>query len=159
MKEKDVYVDFKPHQLVLYIEKDDDTYGPLLTGSFMAKEYLDDYFEKFEKWEKELREQLKKGEISPVYYYMILQSFGEGDLASRAGVSKRKLKQHFKMENFKKMRLSQIKKYAEAFDIPVASFFQLLTSKPDESDKISIKQMGTQNPYFVISKVELAEQK
>jgi len=156
MKEKDVYVEFKPHQLVLYVEKDDDSYGPVQTGSFMAKNYLDDYFEKFEKWEKELREQLKKGEISPVYYYMILQSFGEGDLASRAGVSKRKLKQHFKMENFEKLKLSQIKKYADAFDIPVASFFQLMMSKHDEMSRISIKQMETQNPYFIISKVEMA---
>jgi DNA-binding XRE family transcriptional regulator len=156
MKEKDVYVEFKPHQLVLYVEKDDDSYGPVQTGSFMAKNYLDDYFEKFEKWEKSLREQLKKGEISPVYYYMILQSFGEGDLASRVGVSKRKLKQHFKMEYFEKLKLSQIKKYADAFDIPVASLFQLMMSKHDEKEKISIKQMETQNPYFVISKVEMA---
>ena len=156
MKEKDVYVEFKPHQLVLYVEKDDDSYGPVQTGSFMAKNYLDDYFEKFEKWEKSLREQLKKGEISPVYYYMILQSFGEGDLASRVGVSKRKLKQHFKMEYFEKLKLSQIKKYADAFDIPVASLFQLMMSKHDEKEKISIKQMETQNPYFVISKVEIA---
>jgi len=156
MKEKDVYVEFKPHQLVLYVEKDDDSFGPVQTGSFMAKNYLDDYFEKFEKWEKSLREQLKKGEISPVYYYMILQSFGEGDLASRVGVSKRKLKQHFKMEYFEKLKLSQIKKYADAFDIPVASLFQLMMSKHDEKEKISIKQMETQNPYFVISKVEIA---
>jgi hypothetical protein len=156
MKEKDVYVEFKPHQLVLYVEKDDDSFGPVQTGSFMAKNYLDDYFEKVEKWEKSLREQLKKGEISPVYYYMILQSFGEGDLASRVGVSKRKLKQHFKMENFEKLKLSQIKKYADAFDIPVASLFQLMMSKHDEKEKISIKQMETQNPYFVISKVEMA---
>jgi len=156
MKEKDVYVEFKPHQLVLYVEKDDDSFGPVQTGSFMAKNYLDDYFEKVEKWEKSLREQLKKGEISPVYYYMILQSFGEGDLASRVGVSKRKLKQHFKMEYFEKLKLSQIKKYADAFDIPVASLFQLMMSKHDEKEKISIKQMETQNPYFVISKVEMA---
>ncbi len=156
MKEKDVYVEFKPHQLVLYVEKDDDSFGPMQTGSFMAKNYLDDYFEKVEKWEKSLREQLKKGEISPVYYYMILQSFGEGDLASRAGVSKRKLRQHFQMSNFTKLKLSQIKKYAEAFDIPVASLFQLILSKHDEKRKISIKQTVTQNPYFIITKVEIA---
>ena len=156
MKEKDVYVEFKPHQLVLYVEKDDDSFGPMQTGSFMAKNYLDDYFEKVEKWEKSLREQLKKGEISPVYYYMILQSFGEGDLASRAGVSKRKLRQHFQMSNFIKLKLAQIKKYAEAFDIPVASLFQLILSKHDEKRKISIKQTVTQNPYFIITKVEIA---
>ncbi len=155
MKEKDIYVEFKPHQLVLYVEKDDDSFGPLLTGSFMAKNYLDDYFEKIEKWEKSLREQLKKGEISPVYYYMILQSFGESDLASRAGVSRRKLKKHFQMKNFSKLKLSQIKKYADAFDIPVASLFELMLSKHGESNKISIKRMETQNPYFVISKVEM----
>ena len=60
------------------------------------------------------------------------------------------------MEYFEKLKLSQIKKYADAFDIPVASLFQLMMSKHDEKGKISIKQMETQNPYFVISKVEMA---
>ncbi len=155
MKEKELYVDYKPQQLIYYVEKDDDSYGPLLSGSYLSKNYLDDYYEKMEKLEKSLREQLKKGEISPVYYFMLLQELGEGDLASRAGVSKRKLKHHFQMKNFVTLKLSQIKKYADAFDIPIISLFQLMISKLDDSKKISIEHKETQNPYFVISKVDI----
>ena len=155
MKEKELYVDFKPQQLVYYVEKEDDSYGPVMSGSYLSKNYLDDYFEKMEKLEKSLREQLKNGEISPVYYYMILQELGEGDLASRAGVSKRNLKKHFQMKNFIKLKLSQIKKYADAFDIPVAAIFQLMINKQEISKKLSIEQIITQNPYFVVTKVEI----
>ena len=45
MKEKDSRVD-NSHQLVLYVEKEDQTYGPVQTGSYMVENYLDDLFEK-----------------------------------------------------------------------------------------------------------------
>ena len=153
MKEKDAYVEDESVQLVLYVEKDDDSYGPLQTGSFMVKNYLDDYFDKMNKWERSLREQLKAGEISPVYYYMILQSYGEKDLASRVGISRRQLKQHFQMKNFEKLRLSRIKRYAEAFDIPVVSFFQLMIVDKENLSNLNIKKINTDNPYFIILQI------
>ena len=155
MKEKEVYVEDDSLQLVIYVEKDDDSYGPLLTGSFMTKNYLDDYLEKVNKWERDLREKLKKGEISPVYYFMILQSYGEKDLASRVGVSRRQLKKHCEMKGFERLHISKLKEYAEAFDIPVNSFFNILITDQDKVGDISIKTMKTKNPYFSITKVEL----
>lgn len=153
MKEKDLYVDYKPQQLIYYVEKEDASYGPLLSGSYISKHYLDDYYEKMEKLEKSLREQLNNGEISPVYYFMILQSFGEGDLASRVGVSRRKLKRHFQIKHFAKLRLSHLKKYAEAFDVPVAAMFHMMITKNDDQGKIAVEQIETKNSFFSISRL------
>jgi hypothetical protein len=140
------------------VEKDDESYGPVLSGSQLAKNYLDDFYEKRLKQEKALREQLKKGEISPVYYYMIMQEYGEGDLASRAGVSTKKLRKHYKMENFIKLKLTQLKKYAEAFDIPLVKMFSLLLTKQENSGKFFVDYTETANPYFVVTKIEAVKE-
>jgi len=157
MKEKDLYVDFKPQQLIYYVEKDDASYGPVVSGSYLSMHYLDDFIGKRNKQELALREQLKKGEISPIYYYLVMQEYGEKDLASRAGVSVRKLKQHCKMENFVKMPLKVLKKYAEAFDIPLVNFFHLLIAKQESTGKFSIQHLETDNPYFVVTKIDEAK--
>jgi hypothetical protein len=158
MKEKELYIDFELQQSVYYVEKDDESYGPVVSGSQLSKNYLDDFFEKRTKQEKTLREQLKKGEISPVYYYMIMQEYGEGDLASRAGVSLKKLRKHYKMENFIKLRLSQLKKYTEAFDIPMVKMFSLLLTKQENIRKFNVEYSETANPYFVVSKIEAVKE-
>jgi hypothetical protein len=154
MKEKELYIDFEPQQSVYYVEKDDESYGPVVSGSQLAKNYLDDFFEKRSKQEKALREQLKKGEISPIYYYMIMQEYGEGDLASRAGVSLRKLRKHYKMDNFANLKLKQLKKYAQAFDVPLVKMFSLLLTRQENSGKFVVEFSETANPYFVVTKIE-----
>jgi len=158
MKEKDLYIDFKSQQSVYYVEKDDESYGPVLSGSQLAKNYLDDFYEKRLKQEKALREQLKKGEISPVYYYLIMQEYGEGDLASRAGVSLKKLRKHYKMENFIKLKLIQLKKYAEAFDIPLVKMFSLMLTRQENTGKFTVEYSETANPYFVVAKIEAVKE-
>ena len=45
MKEKDGKVDYKQHELILYVEKEDDTYGPITTGSYISEKYFDDFLE------------------------------------------------------------------------------------------------------------------
>jgi hypothetical protein len=158
MKEKDLYIDFKSQQSVYYVEKDDESYGPVLSGSQLAKNYLDDFYEKRLKQEKALREQLKKGEISPIYYYTIMQEYGEGDLASRAGVSLKKLRKHYKMENFIKLKLTQLKKYAEAFDIPLVKMFSLMLTRQENTGKFTVEYSETANPYFVVAKIEAVKE-
>ncbi len=158
MKEKELYIDFEPQQSVYYVEKDDESYGPVVSGSQLAKNYLNDFYEKRAKQEKGLREQLKKGEISPVYYYLIMQEYGEGDLASRAGVSLRKMRKHYKMENFIKLRLTQLKKYAEAFDVPIVKMFSLFLTKLENTGKFSVEYAETANPYFVMAKIEAVKE-
>lgn len=117
MKEKDIKVDYKDHELVVYAEKEDQTYGATVTGSYAAKHYLDDYFYKQKNLDKELRADLAKGRISPVYYYMLMQDMGMGDLAKRVGISRRKLKKHFNPEVFLKLDDKILEKYAIVFGI------------------------------------------
>lgn len=158
MKEKDLYVDFKSQQSVYYVEKPDESYGPVVSGSFLSKYYLDDFYEKMYKQEQALREKLKTGEISPVYYYCVIREFGEGDLAARVGISLKKLRRHYKMEYFIKIKLTLLKKYADAFDIPVANMFHLIMARQENTDKFRIEKSETSNPYFVVSKIEAKQE-
>jgi hypothetical protein len=119
MKEKDLKVDFKEQEVVLYVEKEDQSYGAMVTGSYAAKNYLDDYFSKQKNLEKELKDDLKNGKISPVYFFMKMQDMGIGDLAKRIGVSKRKLRKHFDPAGFKKLDEAMLQKYAVVFGISV----------------------------------------
>ena len=44
MKEKDIRVDYKDHELILYAEKEDDSIGAVKTGSYMAANHLEDFY-------------------------------------------------------------------------------------------------------------------
>lgn len=156
MKEKDLFVDFKQHPLVLYVEKEDGSYGQMVSGSYISKNYLEDYFDKIKKWDKNLKDQLSKGEISPVYYYMIMRQLGEGDLASRVKISKRKLRKHFKMEHFEKMSLAMLRRYADAFDVPVSSMLHFIVVNEKDGKAFSISHLESKNPYFLATKIERA---
>jgi len=155
MKEKDAQVKFDLHPLVLYVEKEDGTYGRTVSASYLAGNYLDDYLEKVKKWDKELKGKLDKGEISPVYYYMIMMEFGEGDLASRVGITKHLLRKHAKMEGFSKMSLKRLKRYADVFDVPLSSMLHFLAIKEKDQEKLSISYQQSGNPYIAISKIEI----
>ncbi len=157
MKEKDLYVDFKPQQAVYYVEKDDSTYGPVISGSQLSHDYLEDFYFKRKNLEKELREQLADNQISPVYYYMTLQEIGIGDLASRVGVSKRKLKKHFKPKYFERLSVRIIKKYATIFNIPIVSLLQLVIVKQEDQERIEFEYMNTKNDCFIITKIGIKE--
>ncbi len=153
MKEKDLVVDYEAQQLIYYVEKEDNSYGQVISGSYLAKHYLDDYFAKVKSLDQSLRKQLESGEISPIYYYMIMQSFGEGDLASRVKISKRKLRKHFQMKHFAGIKLDLLRRYADAFDIPIVNLFQFLVVKHEDTDKIKLSQQETKNPYLSITRV------
>ena len=154
MKEKDLYVDYKPQQHIYYVEKEDNLYGPIISGSFLAKNYLDDYWFKQKNLEMSLRNRILEGEISPVYYYMTLQELSIADLALRVNIGRSKLKKYFKPRYFEKIGLPLLKKFAEVFDIPIANLFQVIITKEDEKSKFDISQLNTKNPSFVITKIE-----
>lgn len=153
MKEKDLYVDFEPQQAVYYVEKDDSSYGPIVSGSQLSHDYLDDFYLKKKNLEKQLRDQVVNKQISPVFYYMTLQEMGIGDLASRVGISKRRLKKHFKPEYFEKLSLKILKKYATIFDVPMISLLQLIIVKQEDREKVEIEYMNTKNDCFIITKI------
>ena len=50
MKETEAQIDFNSHQLLLYVEKSNGQYGPLQTGSYLTKNYVEDFWEKQQKF-------------------------------------------------------------------------------------------------------------
>ncbi len=155
MKEKDLYIDFEPHKLVYYAEKEDHSYGPLISGSHLSANYLDDFWMKRRNLEEKLRKQVISGEISPIYYYMVYLEMGPKDLASRAGMSMRKLERAFKPEGFNKLRVSQLKRFAEIFNIPLANLFQSILLKDEDGKEVEVVQAATENELYHITMVKL----
>ncbi len=154
MKEKELYVDFKQQQAVYYVEKEDDSYGPVVSGSQLSHDYLDDFYLKKRNLELDLRHKIVHNEISPVYYFMLLQEMGEGDLASRTGVSKRRLRKHCTPKGFSRISVRILQKYADIFDIPLSSFFAMLMVKDEGNEKIEVERVKTLNPVFEMIKVK-----
>ena len=165
MKEKDVKIDFKPHQLIVYAEKDDNSFGPVQTGSYISKNYLDDFRQKHTHLDEALIEKLKAGEISPVYYYMMMEDLSVSELAARAGIRAGKVKKHLQPKYFGEITAAQLKRYSEVFNIPVANLFQLIETRGDQKwkvnfeeetakDKLLIEQKRTNNPFIVETKIE-----
>ena len=106
-------------EMILFAEKDDETYDAIKSGSYVVEHFLSDFYLKKENLEKALREELKQGKITPVFYYMLMQDMGPGDLAKRVGISKRKLRRHFRPDVFAKLNDDIIQKYAVIFGVTV----------------------------------------
>lgn len=165
MKEKDLEVDCPWHQVVLYAEKDDGTYGPMQTGSYMAGTNISEHFRVTENLHRSLTEQLKAGKISPVYYFMMIEGLNADELAGRTGISRRKVRKHLTPEGFSKMKISSLKKYADVLNIPVANMFQLIYTvqnrdwdigyqgEIDKSKTGLITQKKTGNPLIIETEV------
>lgn len=119
MKEKDLYIDNKNNEIILFAEKEDESYEAIKSGSYAVKHYLDDFFKLKENLDRALREDIRKGKISPAYYYMLMEDMGEGDLAKRVGISKRKLRKHFMPQVFVKLDHVILQKYALVFGVSV----------------------------------------
>ena len=83
MKEKDGYIDCPEQQVILYVEKEDGKYGPIQTGSYITRNFLDDYELKRKHLEDSLRNKIQNKEISPIYYYMVLEDLTISELAAR----------------------------------------------------------------------------
>lgn len=153
MKEKELYTEFEPQKSVYYVEKDDNSYGSIISGSQLSANYLDDFYIKRRNLEKKLRKQIIDNEISPVFYYMTLFEMGSKDLANRMGVSARRLRKIFKPEYFKKLSVAQIKILADIFNIPVSNLFQSFQVKEEDLEFLNIEQAHTKNELFHITKV------
>jgi hypothetical protein len=119
MKEKEIKVEARVHELILFAEREDKSYGAIRNGSYMAENYLDDYLFKKENLDRQLKAQLADGKISPVFYYMLMQDIGEGDLAKRIGISRRKLRKHFRPKVFARLDEKTLGKYAVVFGVGV----------------------------------------
>jgi len=165
MKEKDIHEDYEKQQLIMYVEKDDGTYGAIQTGSYLTKNYLDDFWLKKRNLEKKLSEQLRNNEISAVYYYMLLNELSVAELAARTGIRKCRVKKHLRAKGFPGIRVKELQRYAHVFNIPVANLFQVIVYeemdeiralyiKEHEPETLSIVQKGTDNPSMVFTVIK-----
>ncbi|HOS02776.1 MAG TPA: hypothetical protein PKZ01_06830 [Candidatus Hydrogenedentes bacterium] len=150
MKEEDARVD-DDYQLVLYVERDDGTYGPIQTGSYMKAHYFADYLAHRRSVQESELEKLCAGGISPIAYYMTWLGLSEGDLAARVRISVRRLRKHLRPECFAALDLPMLQRYAEVFGVPVANLFQVLTS---DSPEMRLTQAKTANPLVVVTRAE-----
>lgn len=145
MKEKDAKFN-TDRKLVMYVENNNGAYQPIETGSYMIETHFDDFLEKRSHLRKNYSDKLKNGEISPIEYYRILINISIGDLASRIGISSRKVKKHLQTEHFKSIKLDILKRYADVFRIPLANMFQIF--EQDELD-LNYEQKKSDNPLIV----------
>jgi len=165
MKEKEGFIDYPEQQMILYVEKDDGKYGPMQTGSYISANYMDDYVYKRRNLEIDLREQLIRGSISPVRFYMVFEDLTLSELAARAGIRQSRVKKHLEPKLFGKVTIDELRKYATVFNVPLANLLQIILIKDKESfesslilenkaDKTSVEQSPTPNPYVVLTKIE-----
>jgi transcriptional regulator with XRE-family HTH domain len=165
MKEKEGLIDYPEQQMILYVEKDDGKYGPMQTGSYISANYMDDYVYKRRNLEIDLREQLIRGSISPVRFYMVFEDLTLSELAARAGIRQSRVKKHLEPKLFGKVTIDELRKYATVFNVPLANLLQIILIKDKESfesslilenkaDKTSVEQSPTPNPYVVLTKIE-----
>ncbi len=150
MKEKDAAVDYKEHQLILYVERKDGSYGPVKTGSYITKNYIDDFWYKRHNLEKEMLEKVRRGEMSPVAYYMTIEELTPSELAARVKLSTRKVKKHMDPTRFGTATLDQLKRYCEVFNVPLANMVQVIVT---EKKNLKVYEEKTNNPFFTIIKI------
>jgi hypothetical protein len=169
MKEKEVNKDYERQKQILYVEKDDGTYGPVQTGSYLTNNYLDDFWLKKSNLEKQLAISICENEISPVNYFMVLNELSESELAARSGICLRRVRKHLKAAGFQKIRVSDLEKYAHVFGIPVANLFQVILYEDSDDIKsffikdkspelFDITQVKTDNPFFVKTQIKRKQQ-
>jgi hypothetical protein len=150
MKEKDAQVSFDQHQVTLFVEKEDGSYGPLQTGSFVAKNFVPDLIKNIGHFHKKALSQVTDNEISAVAYYMILREMSPADVAARIGTSTGHVKRHMSPRFFKTMTIETAKKYADLFGIPLANLFQISTqSATGFIETPVLEQRATNNPLLV----------
>ena len=152
MKEQDAKA-VNAHQVVLYVEKTDDSYGPVQTGSYLAQEFIDDFFEKTERYRLACLRKLEAGEVSVVWFYQQILGMAEADLAVRVGVSRRAVRRHLTPKGFPEIDLRLAARYAEVFGVPVANLFQTIAA---QDGRIELTQVRTANPLLTKTRVGIA---
>ena len=153
MKEQDAKA-VNAHQVVLYVERTDDSYGPVQTGSYLAQEFIDDFFEKRERYRLDCLRKLEAGEASAVWYYLQTLGLAEADLAVRVGVSRRAVRRHLTPSGFGEIDLRLAARYAEVFGVPVANLFQTIAA---QDERVELHQERTANPLLTKTRVGICE--
>jgi transcriptional regulator with XRE-family HTH domain len=165
MKERDLIIDCPYQQVILYAEKNDGTYGPVQTGSYMAGKHISEHFKIAGELNQSLLGQLKNGNISPVYFFMMIEGLTVAELAARVGMSKNLVKKHLTLKGFQKITVAKLKRYTDVLNIPLANMFQIINTIEDRNwdagfreelrnaESFLISQGATGNPLLVETRV------
>lgn len=129
MKEKDGYIDCPEQQVILYVEREDGKFGPMQTGSYLTRNYLDDYEAKRKNLEASLAQKVLTKEMSPIHYYMILSDLTLSELAARVGIRKGKVKKHLEYSAFPSISTKELQSYADVFNVKPEDFQRILSSQ------------------------------
>jgi hypothetical protein len=81
---------------------------------------------------EEVKWKVLEGKLSPVAYYMEKNIMDMKLLSQYTGISKWRIKRHLKPKNFKKLNNETLSRYAEAFEIPLASLTKFSESLNQE---------------------------
>jgi len=127
MKEKEGFVDCPEQQMILYVEKENGQYGPMQTGSYITKNYIDDYFTKRNNLVASLSEQINRREISPVEFFMVFEDLTINELSARTRIPSRKIKKHMLPVHFDKLPEDILLRYATVFNVTIE---QLMKADP-----------------------------
>ncbi|MBI3517849.1 MAG: hypothetical protein HY062_00640 [Bacteroidetes bacterium] len=105
---------------VCYVKDKDGKYTTDLSiGWDVKKQALDNAWDDIKERVADAATQVKKGEISPVFYFMELKLMDLTLLSSYTGFWKWTIKRHFKPSVFKSLSESKLNIYAKAFDISI----------------------------------------
>lgn len=129
MKEKDGFVDCPEQQVILYVEKENGKVAPMQTGSYLTKNFLDDYQLKRRHLEENLRRELEQGSKSPIHYFMVLEDLTLSELAARVGLRKGKVTKHLEARHYRQLKPEVLQKYADVFNVSTDEMTRLM---PDE---------------------------
>lgn len=91
----------------------------LSTGWEVKSTALDLAWTDIKKRVEKAKQQVLKGEISPVFYYMEKKVMDLEILSAYTGYWKWTIKRHFSPKNFKNLSQKRLNKYAEVFEISV----------------------------------------
>lgn len=105
---------------VCYVKDKDGKYTTDLSiGWEVKKQALDNAWEDINERVSEAAQLVKKGERSPVYYFMEKNLMDVALLANYTGFWKFNIKRHFKPGVFNSLSNEKLEKYAKAFSISV----------------------------------------
>lgn len=105
---------------VCYVKDKDGKYTTDLSiGWEVKKQALDNAWDDIKERVAEAAAKVKKGEISPVFYFMELKLMDLTLLSSYTGFWKWTIKRHFKPSVFKSLSDKKLGIYAKTFDVSV----------------------------------------
>lgn len=103
---------------LLYVKNTDGKYTTgLSTGWDIKKEALDSAWDDINERVESALSAVKKGEMSPIFYFMELRLMDLTVLSGYTGFWKFTIKRHFKPSVFKKLNEKKLNIYAKVFNV------------------------------------------